>query len=128
MGQERPYLTTHIAFLMHRPYPLPLEKSEKTIIFNPVVWVGVWFWAKLVSKVLIARFSQSRDSANRAIQRHILMHRAYPLPLEKKPSLTLSCGLGLGYKRMILAYYLDHFLTFQGISLDFLYLVRGRRR
>ena len=50
------------------------------------------------------------------------MQRPYPLPLEKleKPSsLTLSCGLGLGYKRMILAYYLDHFLAFQGISLDF---------
>ena len=60
-----------------------MEKSEKTIIFNSVVWVGVWFWAKLVRKVLIARFSQSRDSANRAIQRQILMHRPYPLPLEK---------------------------------------------
>ena len=76
----------------------------------------------------IARFSQSRDSANRAIQRHILMHRAYPLPLEKPSSLTLSCGLGFGFGWMVLAYSLDHFVTFQGISLDFWYLVRGRRR
>ena len=63
-----------------------------------------------------------------SIAQAIPMQGAYPLPLEKPSSLTLSCGLGLGYKRMILAYYLDHFLTFQGISLDFLYLVRGRRR
>ena len=69
----------------------------------------------------LARFSDSRESA-------IPIHRAYPLPLEKPSSLTLSCGLGLGYKQMILAYYLDHILTFQGMSLDFLYLVRGRRR
>ena len=49
---------------------------------------------------------------------YILMHRAYPLPLEKPSSLTLSCGLGFGFKRMILAYFVDHFVTFQGISLD----------
>ena len=48
---------------------------RKTLIFNPVVWVGVWF------QVL-----------------------------------------------MILAYFVDHYVPFQGISLDFLYLVRGRRR
>ena len=39
------------------------------------------------------------------------MQRPYPLPLEKseKPSsLTLSCGLGLGYIRMILAYFGKH--------------------
>ena len=56
------------------------------------------------------------------------MHRAYPLPLEKPSSLTLSCGLGFGFRLMILAYFLDHFVTFQGISLNFLHLVRGRRR
>ena len=56
------------------------------------------------------------------------MHRAYPLPLEKPWSLTLSCGLGFGFRLMILAYFVDHFVTFQGISLDFLYLLRGRRR
>ena len=60
--------------LMHRIWSLSFTIG-KTIIFNPVVWVGVWF------EVL-----------------------------------------------MILAYFLDHYVTFQGISLDFLYLVRGRRR
>ena len=50
---------------------------------------------------------------------YILMHRAYPLPLEKPSSLTMSCGLGFGFRRMILAYFVDHFVTFQGISLDF---------
>ena len=47
------------------------------------------------------------------------MHRAYPLPLEKPWSLTLSCGLGFGFRLMIRAYFVDHFVTFQGISLDF---------
>ena len=56
------------------------------------------------------------------------MHRPYPLPLEKPSSLTLSCGLGFGFRLMVLAYFLDHYVTFQGISLDFLYLVRGWRR
>ena len=50
---------------------------------------------------------------------YIPIHRAYPLPLKKSPSLTLSCGLGFGFRRMILAYFVDHFVTFQGISLDF---------
>ena len=59
---------------------------------------------------------------------YILMHRAYPLPLEKPSSLTLSCGLGFGFGRMVLAYFVDHYGPFQGISLDFLYLVRDRRR
>ena len=29
---------------MHKAYALPLEKSRKTFIFNPIVWVEVWFW------------------------------------------------------------------------------------
>ena len=29
---------------------------------------------------------------------YILMHRAYPLALENNPSLTLSCGLGFGFR------------------------------
>ena len=45
-----------------------------------------------------------------------LMHRAYPLPLEKPSSLTLSCGLGFGFGWKVLAYSLDDFVTFQGIS------------
>ena len=71
---------------------------------------------------------QSRDSATRAIQRLARVSDPYPLPLEKPSSLTLSRGLGFGFRHMILAYSLDHFVTFQGISLDFLYLLRGRRR
>ena len=55
---------------------------------------------------------------------YILMHRAYPLPLEKQSSLTMSCGLGFGFRRMILAYFVDHFVTFQGISLD-IYIFYG---
>ena len=82
----------------------------------------------------IARFSQSRDSANRAIQRHVRQLTLYPyaqslsFSIGKKRSLTLSCGLGFGFRRMILAYLVDHFVSFQGISLDFFYLLRGRMR
>ena len=56
------------------------------------------------------------------------MHRAYPLSLEKPWSLTLSCGLGFGFRRMILAYLVDNLGPFNNVSLDFLNLVRGRRR
>ena len=52
---------------------------------------------------------------------YIPIHRAYPLPLEKPSYLTLSCGLGFGFRRMILAYFVDDFGPFQGISFCILY-------
>jgi len=59
---------------------------------------------------------------------YILMHRAYPLSLEKPSSLNLSCGLGFGFMRMVRVYLVDLLGPFQGISLDFMYLVWGRKR
>ena len=44
------------------------------------------------------------------------------------PCLNLSCGLGLGWRRMVLAYFVDRIRGFHDISFEFLYLVWGRRR
>ncbi len=57
-----------------------------------------------------AKFGRNRSSRFGDMEwPYILMHRAirairdrairaYPLALEKKPSLTLSCGLGFGFR------------------------------